>query len=75
MAWALLFPHRTILFMLFFPMPVRVAVTIMGAIAFFSAVERHQRIGRGSDAPRGTARRLDLPEGSDEIFDSISTTV
>ena len=37
MAWALLFPHRTILFMLFFPMPVRVAVTIMGAIAFFSA--------------------------------------
>ena len=38
MAWALLFPHRTILFMLFFPMPVRVAVTIMGAIAFFSAV-------------------------------------
>jgi membrane associated rhomboid family serine protease len=38
MAWAILFPDATILFMLVFPMRVRVAAMIMGAIAFFSAV-------------------------------------
>jgi len=38
MAWGLLFPHRQILFMLIFPLPARVFVLIMGAIAFFSAV-------------------------------------
>jgi membrane associated rhomboid family serine protease len=38
MAWALIFPHRQILFMLLFPLTARVYVLIMGAIAFFSAV-------------------------------------
>lgn len=38
MAWALLFPHREILFMLIFPLKARVYVLIMGAIAFFAAV-------------------------------------
>ena len=38
MAWALVFPHRQILFMLIFPLPARVYVLIMGAIAFLSAV-------------------------------------
>jgi membrane associated rhomboid family serine protease len=38
MAWGLLFPHRQILFMLIFPLPARIFVLIMGAIAFFSAV-------------------------------------
>lgn len=34
LAWALAFPHRQILFMLIFPIPARVFVLIMGAIAF-----------------------------------------
>jgi membrane associated rhomboid family serine protease len=38
MAWALIFPHRQILFMLIFPLRARIYVLIMGAIAFFSAV-------------------------------------
>jgi len=38
MAWALLFPHRQILFMFLFPLPAWVFVSIIGAIAFFSAV-------------------------------------
>jgi membrane associated rhomboid family serine protease len=38
MAWALLFPHRQILFMLIFPLPARAVAAILGAIAFFSAV-------------------------------------
>jgi membrane associated rhomboid family serine protease len=38
MAWAILFPHRQILFMLIFPLPARVYVLIMGGIAFLSAV-------------------------------------
>ena len=38
LAWALLFPYRTILFMFVFPMPARVAATLMGAMAFMSAV-------------------------------------
>ena len=38
MAWALLFPHREILFMFIFPLKARVFVLIVGAIAFFSAV-------------------------------------
>jgi membrane associated rhomboid family serine protease len=38
LAWAVLFPHRTILFMLFFPLPARTAAILMGGIAFFSAV-------------------------------------
>jgi membrane associated rhomboid family serine protease len=37
-AWALLFPGRQILFMFFFPLPSRVFVLIMGAIAFISAL-------------------------------------
>lgn len=37
-AWGLLFPTRQILFMLIFPLPARVFVLIMGALAFFSAV-------------------------------------
>ncbi|HYN09481.1 MAG TPA: rhomboid family intramembrane serine protease [Vicinamibacterales bacterium] len=38
MAWAILFPHRTILFMMLFPLPARVFVLIMGTLAFLSAV-------------------------------------
>jgi membrane associated rhomboid family serine protease len=38
MAWALLYPHREILFMFIFPIQARVFVLIIGAIAFFSAL-------------------------------------
>jgi membrane associated rhomboid family serine protease len=38
MAWALLFPHREILFMFIFPLQARVFVLLIGAIAFFSAL-------------------------------------
>jgi len=38
MAWALIFPHRQILFMLIFPLSARVYVLIMGAIAFSAAI-------------------------------------
>jgi membrane associated rhomboid family serine protease len=38
LAWAVLFPHRPILFMLLFPIPARVYALIMGALAFFAAV-------------------------------------
>jgi membrane associated rhomboid family serine protease len=39
MAWALLFPTRTILFMMIFPMQAKYFVLILGAIAFFGAVQ------------------------------------
>jgi membrane associated rhomboid family serine protease len=38
MAWALLFPHREILFMFIFPLQARVFVLIIGAIALLSAI-------------------------------------
>lgn len=38
MAWALLFPHRELLFMFLFPIKARVFVLIVGAVAFLSAV-------------------------------------
>ena len=38
MAWAIVFPHRVILFLLMFPLPARVFAVIFGVIAFFSAV-------------------------------------
>ena len=38
MAWALLYPHREILFMFIFPLQARIFVLIIGAIAFLSAV-------------------------------------
>jgi membrane associated rhomboid family serine protease len=38
-AWALLFPHRRILFMFIFPVPAWLFVVIIGAIAFLSAVQ------------------------------------
>jgi membrane associated rhomboid family serine protease len=38
MAWALLFPHRQILFMFIFPLPARVFVLIIGGIALLSAI-------------------------------------
>lgn len=38
MAWALIFPHREILFMFLFPLKARVFVLIVGAIAFLSAL-------------------------------------
>lgn len=38
MAWAILFPHRQLLFMFVFPLSARVFVLIIGAIAFFSAL-------------------------------------
>lgn len=37
LAWALLFPHRQVLFMFIFPLPARVFALIMGGIAFLSA--------------------------------------
>lgn len=37
-AWAMLFPHRTILFMLLFPMPARVFALLMGAMAFYGTL-------------------------------------
>ena len=39
MAWALLFPKRTILFALIFPMEARYFVLILGAIAFLFAMD------------------------------------
>ena len=38
MAWALIWPHRQILFMLIFPLPARAVAAILGGISFFSAV-------------------------------------
>jgi membrane associated rhomboid family serine protease len=38
MAWAIVFPHRTILFMMLFPIPAKVFAIIMGSIAFLSAM-------------------------------------
>ncbi len=38
MAWALIFPHRQILFMFIFPLKARVFVLLVGAIAFLSAL-------------------------------------
>lgn len=37
LAWALLFPHRQILFMFIFPLPARVAAALMGIMAFLAA--------------------------------------
>jgi len=37
LAWAMVFPNRTILFMLIFPLPAKVFAIIMGAIAFLGA--------------------------------------
>ncbi|HUF46906.1 MAG TPA: rhomboid family intramembrane serine protease [Vicinamibacterales bacterium] len=37
LAWALLFPHRQVLFMFVFPLPARVFAGLMGGIAFLSA--------------------------------------
>jgi membrane associated rhomboid family serine protease len=38
MAWAMIFPHRVILFMMMFPLPARAVAAILGAISFISAV-------------------------------------
>ena len=38
LAYALYFPHRTILFMFVFPLPAKVFVVLIGAIALYSAV-------------------------------------
>lgn len=38
LAWALIYPNRQILFMFIFPLPSRVFVAIIGAIAFVSAI-------------------------------------
>jgi len=37
LAWAMFFPHRTIYFYFLFPIPARVFVMIIGAIAFLSS--------------------------------------
>lgn len=37
-AWAMLFPHRTIYFYFLFPIPARIFVMIIGAIAFLSSL-------------------------------------
>lgn len=41
LAFALLFPHRTI-FLYFFPLPARYAVIVMGLLAFFASVGGYQ---------------------------------
>jgi membrane associated rhomboid family serine protease len=38
LAWAVLFPHRQILFMFIFPLPARTAALLMGAMSFLAAV-------------------------------------
>lgn len=38
LAWAILFPHRRILFMFIFPLPARAAAAIMGGMAFLAAL-------------------------------------
>jgi membrane associated rhomboid family serine protease len=38
MAWALVFPDRVLMFMMMFPLPMRVYALLMGAIAFYSAL-------------------------------------
>ena len=38
LAWAMYFPHRTIYFYFLFPIPARVFVAIVGAIAFLSSL-------------------------------------
>lgn len=40
MAWAIIFPHRTILFLGVFPLTARVFVLLMGVIAFTQAVSQ-----------------------------------
>jgi membrane associated rhomboid family serine protease len=40
MAWAIIFPHRTILFLGVFPLTARVFVLIMGAISFSQALNQ-----------------------------------
>jgi membrane associated rhomboid family serine protease len=40
MAWAIIFPHRTILFLGVFPLSARVFVLIMGAISFSQALNQ-----------------------------------
>jgi membrane associated rhomboid family serine protease len=37
LAWAVLYPHRNILFMFIFPLPARVAAALMGVMAFLAA--------------------------------------
>jgi membrane associated rhomboid family serine protease len=37
LAWALIFPHRQVLFMMIFPLPARVFAFILGAMSFLSA--------------------------------------
>jgi membrane associated rhomboid family serine protease len=49
LAWALLFPHRQILFMFIFPLPARVAALLMGGMAFMAAVS-----GRGGSVAEAT---------------------
>jgi membrane associated rhomboid family serine protease len=49
LAWALLFPHRNILFMFIFPLPARVAAILMGAMAFLAATS-----GRSSGVAEAT---------------------
>jgi membrane associated rhomboid family serine protease len=44
LAWAILFPHRQVLFMFVFPLPARVFAAIFGGIAFLSAAS-----GRGGN--------------------------
>jgi membrane associated rhomboid family serine protease len=38
LAWALIFPHRQILFMFIFPLPARTAALLMGGMSFLAAV-------------------------------------
>ena len=56
------FPNRPILMFLFFPVPAKYFVMILGAIAFL-IVDRRQRDRRRDGAPRRARRRLHLPAG------------
>ena len=74
LAWALLFPHRQILFMFIFPLPARVAVVAHGRDGVSLGRQRPQRLGRRSHAPVGPRDRLVLPEGPDEPAPATCST-
>ena len=61
LAYALYFPDRPILLVIF-PVPAKIAVAILGAIAFYSSLPRRGRHGQ-RHAPRRPAGRVSLSEG------------
>ena len=60
LAYAIYYPNRPILMFLFFPVPAKYFVMILGAIAFIMSFAR-RRVGRGHDPPGRPGHRLPLP--------------